>query len=500
MSLQAIRNVVLLFSNPTWSNGHSIPSTIIRNLTALSNQVAYSEDILGNITTLSTNYVPITEGTFQGLLYVPDLPFDDSCYGLANEYIPANVTRQANLPPTDYNLIALAPWINVNCTKSFMAAATVDPLRAMLVYRPDDDDGQPPDADSDLWELDDDGDWKTTNHFPVYAVSSSSGKGMMRQLSLYSGDLSQVPFADQINRTYSPNPADYVRVWTELSVSTGPAELAIWAFVLIIIGVLLAVIGGISILMHYTQNRRRSRLRRRVINGEVNLEALGIKRLRVPLSHVQTFPLFTYNYDPPPSSLTSPKSPSMTSFNTGALSQNHNIEKHGDRLDYQPACLICLDEFESKVTIIRELSCGHIFHPECIDQFLSEMSSLCPLCKTSMMPPGHCPRITNSMVRRELSTRKLRSSGIFPNHVRGGWRRLVTKSGPETKRTYQNLATPELNTSIPLQEQSNTRRSRTVGTTRDRMQELVSPVDETNSDDGRPRWKRAAITLFPGFS
>src|SRR5207244_6993525 len=100
-------------------------------------------------------------------------------------------------------------------------------------------------------------------HFPVYAVSSASGERMMQQLSLYSGDLSQGPFASQINQTYSPNPSDYVRVWTQLSVSPEPLSLAIWAFVLIILGVLLAVVGSISLLMHYVQNRRRAFLRRR---------------------------------------------------------------------------------------------------------------------------------------------------------------------------------------------------------------------------------------------
>ncbi|KAI3322680.1 hypothetical protein HD806DRAFT_523006 [Xylariaceae sp. AK1471] len=487
-----IQEHVLLFSNPTWSNGHSVPSTIIRNITALSSQLAYSESILGNITTISTNYVPTTDGTIQGLLYVPDLPSDDSCYELANRYIPANATRQADLPPTDYILIALAPWINVNCTKSFMAAAALDPLRAMLVYRPDDDNGQPPEAKSALWELNDGGAWELSSHFPVYAVSPASGRRMMKQLSLYSGDLSQVPFASQINQTYSPNPSDYVRVWTQLSVSPEPSSLAIWAFVLIILGVLLAVIGSISLLMHYVQNRRRAFLRRRVMNGEVNLEALGIKRLTVPLRHIQTFPLFTYNYDPPPilSSPTSPnsvRSPCRTSFDSGPLSSSHNRGTHGDRLDYQPACQICLGEFQSKVTIIRELSCGHIFHPECIDQFLSEMSSLCPLCKASMYPRGHCPKITNTMVRRELGTRKLRRGALLTGFGGGGFRQLLTRSGPENNRTRRASVSPEVGTSIQLQKQPSPRRNSAADMTRERMQELVTPIDETNSDDGRPR-------------
>ncbi|KAI0550437.1 hypothetical protein F4679DRAFT_542378 [Xylaria curta] len=497
MSLQAVRNVVLLFSNPSRSNGHTIPSTIIQNITALSSKIAYSDNIIENVTTLSTNSVSTTKGTIQGLVYVPDLDEDDSCFELSSQYVPENATRQADLPPTDYILIALVPWINDNCTKSFLAAASMDPLHAMLVYRPDDEDGPPPDAGSDLWNLQ--AGWKQNNHFPIYAVSSGFGQRMMQQLSLYSGTLSEVPFADKINQTYSPNPEDYVRVWTQLSVVPEHSLLAIWALVLIILAVILSVAGGTSLLMHYVQNRRRASLRRRVRNGEINLEALGIKRLTVPLDHIRTYPLFTYNYTPPvissPNSPNPLNSPTIVSFESAAPS-SHNRRDHSERLDYQPTCLICLDHFESKVTIIRELSCGHIFHPECIDEFLNEMSSLCPICKASMYPRGHCPRITNSMVRRELSTRKLRSQRPFRIGFGSGWRRLMTRNGSENRPAHRRVSTStELATSVQLHKPPSA-----PNNTRERMQELITPIDETNSDDGHPPWRRAARTLFPGFS
>ncbi|KAI0513014.1 hypothetical protein F5B22DRAFT_648110 [Xylaria bambusicola] len=488
----------LLFSNPTRSNGHTVPSTIIRNITALSSQLAYSETILGNITTLSTNAVPTTQGTIQGLVYVPDLLSHDVCFELSKQYVPENATRQADLPPTDYILIALVPWITSSCTKSFMKAASMDPLHAMLVYRPDDEDGQPPDADSDMWYIDGAMNWKQSNHFPVYAMSSSSGQRMMQQLNLYSGSLSEVPFAAQINETYSPNPADYVRIWTQLTVAPERSLLAIWALVLIILGVIVTVIGGTSFLMHYVQSRRRSSLRRRVMDGEVNLEALGIKRLTVPLTHIQTHPLFTYNYDPPvssPNPRRSLQSPTKASFDSASPSSSYKRGKQSDRLDYQPTCLICLESFESKVTIIRELSCGHIFHPECIDEFLSEMSSLCPLCKASMYPRGHCPPITNSMVRRELGTRKLRSQRPFRPGVHNWWHQLSSRQGPDDPSLRGLSVSTEPSTSIQLQKQPSP-----SGPTRERMRELITPIDETNSDDGRPQWQRAARSVFPGFT
>jgi hypothetical protein len=76
--------------------------------------------------------------------------------------------------------------------------------------------------------------------------------------------------------------------------------------------------------------------------------------------------------------------------------------------NYQPTCEICLEPYKNRETIIRELPCGHIFHPECIDEFLHGVSSLCPICKASMLPEGYCPKITNDMVRRERAIRLLR--------------------------------------------------------------------------------------------
>ncbi|KAH9906337.1 hypothetical protein F4778DRAFT_769436 [Xylariomycetidae sp. FL2044] len=492
---------LLLFSNPTWSGGHAVPSSIIKNITANTGQLAYSEQLTDNITTLSSSYA--SSGILQGLLYVPDLKSDDPCQAMVNDYIPQNVTRRANLPATNYNLIALVPWISAGCMESFFNEARSDPLRGMLVYLPDGDSAQPPHESSSVWDIGDGDAWKTIDHYPVYAIPGASGAGMMRQLSLYSGDLSRVPFGQQINETYSPNPADYVRVWAELSVVSREPPLQLWSFFLIIIAVLLVVIGGTSLLMHCVQNRRRSSLRRRVMSGEVNLEALGIKRLTVPGDHVETFPLFTYNYDPPVSSPTSSKFPRSSVIKgpseVDSKATTFKDPKASYPLDYQPACLICLDDFESKVTIIRELPCGHIFHPDCIDEFLSELSSLCPLCKTSLLPAGYCPKITNSMVRKEFGTRRLRlPNSSFPDLERGR-RRLSSWGSSLKKHISRKPSTREPPQNIMLHERPATRRPSAAATTRQRMEEFAPPIDETNSDDGRPQWKRATFRVFPGF-
>jgi hypothetical protein len=43
-------------------------------------------------------------------------------------------------------------------------------------------------------------------------------------------------------------------------------------------------------------------------------------------------------------------------------------------------CSICQDEL-SKDNVIRQLNCSHIYHKECIDKYLLEYSSKCPICR-----------------------------------------------------------------------------------------------------------------------
>lgn len=70
----------------------------------------------------------------------------------------------------------------------------------------------------------------------------------------------------------------------------------------------------------------------------------------------------------------------------------------------QTSCPICLEDFVDGENDIRELPCLHIYHAECVDPFLRTRSSLCPMCKVSVLPPGYMPdtfRLDNRAVRRE---------------------------------------------------------------------------------------------------
>lgn len=250
---------------------------------------------------------------------------------------------------------------------------------------------------------------------------------------------------------------------------------AVWSFVLIVIGALLLIISAVSLTMHFVQRRNRKTLKRRVQSGEVDLEAMGIKRLTVPPSHVKAFPIFTYNAKP--DLVTAPPTPSSpggnqfphakkpprksrrseqrsASSDTMSPGTAHSVRSLRSKrrsitgtggstaTNYQPKCHICLASFEHKSSIIRELPCGHIFHPACIDEFLTQNSSLCPMCKSCMLPRGYSPRITNGMVRRERAVRRLRERVDVEDSFESGdtkfkeWsKRLFSSSGHATTTT-----------------------------------------------------------------
>jgi hypothetical protein len=178
--------------------------------------------------------------------------------------------------------------------------------------------------------------------------------------------------------------------------------------------------------MHVVQRRRRNALRQRVINGEVDLEALGVKRLTVPSDYLTKLPVSPYvgeaeqgdksiaqastTIDPETTMKGIPLSRRSSAPDTPPVT-------HTSALFAQSTCPICLDDFEPNESQVRELPCRHIFHVDCIDPFLLNNSSLCPICKQSVLPPGYCPpKITNAMVRRERLISRRRAQNA-PGHT-----------------------------------------------------------------------------------
>ncbi|MCJ1425484.1 hypothetical protein MMC29_003383 [Sticta canariensis] len=389
-----------------------------------------------NIRTLSTNSVGNGDDV-EGFLYVPDLRPSDPCANLSANYISQNVTRKANLPPGPYPLVALAPWVTPNCTISYLAAA--HDASAFIFYLTDDRTGKPPPVNDETWKLNDGGSWKSENRFPVYAVPSNFGRIMMHQLAVYSETPTNGSHGDLLTAAHSSN--NYSRLYTTITTNTRNDLPSLWAFLLIVLGVVLFLVGITSLSMHCIQRRNRRALHRRVASGEVDLEALGIKRLTVPQEALDKLAMFIYvasekppidaqRSEPPAKTtdiscvrLSSPEPDSTRRsvsepnciVQSGSANQSvlpplplpSSSPAHRQPTYSQPSCTICLDEFESHCTVVRELPCQHIYHPDCIDAFLTKSSSRCPVCKRPVLPTGYCPEnITSAMVRRERQIRR----------------------------------------------------------------------------------------------
>ncbi|KAF1954493.1 hypothetical protein CC80DRAFT_506160 [Byssothecium circinans] len=403
--------------------------------TRLPANESFAYQIQGNIQTLSSKKTERGNAPF-GLLYVPDLA-SDACKEAEQTYIPSNVTRLTDLPSAahKYGLVAFAPWFNASCMIQYFEAARQAHLKAFVVYQPGKGNALPPVMNDASWLLNDGGSWMTANQFPTYAISSSAGGLVSERLGLYSGNTTSLPNADAILR-WDPSfrTTDYVRLWVTVDINVGNSLPSLWVFLLIVLGLLILAFSGTSLAMHCVQRRRRNSLRSRVINGEVDLESLGVSRLSVPRDYLEKLPLYTYSARPErdaptqadnipsPAIETGPNLSRSSTYisawqqNTALASAPNAVPAHASGTFSQATCSICLDDFEPNESQVRELPCQHIYHADCIDTFLVSNSSLCPLCKQSVLPAGYCPTvITNVMVRRERIIRRTRARAANAN-------------------------------------------------------------------------------------
>ena len=61
---------------------------------------------------------------------------------------------------------------------------------------------------------------------------------------------------------------------------------------------------------------------------------------------------------------------------TGAAGEAEEEEEEADK------CTICLSEFEAEEDV-RRLPCMHLFHVECVDQWLGQ-NKRCPICRVDI--------------------------------------------------------------------------------------------------------------------
>lgn len=336
----------------------------------------------------------------EGLFYVPTL---DSSYNgtCADAYslIPQNVTTLANFPHQDYPLVALFPWTSSSdCSDAYLAQARSDAVRGVITYQPGNQGDQPPDGTDDSWLLHGLSTWRSENQYPIYAINGVAGANFMTELSLYSGNMTSVPNGQALTQQYDSR--DFPRLFAQVELQGQSSVPSLWIFLIIVLAVLLGIVILVSIVMHIIQRHQRKNLQRRLERGEVDLETLGIKKMNVPQEKIDEMPKYVFT--------DAPSAPAAVA--TSSPTKSPRAAPHQPQTSFsQTTCPICLDDFVGGETEVRELPCKHIFHPECIDLFLRDSSSLCPMCKKSALPAGYCPiKVTNLMVRRERLVRRMR--------------------------------------------------------------------------------------------
>ncbi|KAA8910788.1 hypothetical protein FN846DRAFT_769671, partial [Sphaerosporella brunnea] len=302
----------------------------------------------------------------MGTLHFPELLANSRCRNISELPTTSLVDDLSKTSNVQLHVIGFAPWVP-DCNTEFLDRARDDraDISGFFFYTLDYIDSIPG-AGNHYW-----GGIKLRDYnFPIYGMRGREGAFLMDRYTEYATNKSLL---DDIHNT-----TGRARIFVE--VGTGrPAPLpGLWLFLLIVLAVLVLILGLTSLSMHLLQYRRRRSLRRRVMAGEVDLEALGIKRLTVPRRILDKFPLRPFTLDK-------------------------------DDGYSQQSCSICLEDFVVDGTTVRELPCKHIYHPACIDGFLEQQSSLCPLCKSSALPKGYLPKqLTNRTVRRERYLRRQR--------------------------------------------------------------------------------------------
>jgi len=352
-------------------------------------------------------------------------------------------------------------------------------------------------------------------------------------------------------------PQAYVRLAGQLTIDGHNTLPSLWVFLLLVLGILLFIIAATSCSMHWIQRRRRLRLRRRVANGEVDLEQLSIKKLTVPREILDAMPLYTYpemESEKPehlPDTNRTPILADSIQESTVQLPLEPEKDQVGSPAKLpsrktvysQPSCAICLDDFIPGESIIRELPCHHVFHSECVDTFLRENSSLCPLCKKTSLPRGYCPPIiTNVMVRRERNIRRIRDRVPVQREPESlterawspaAWRQRARSALSLASRSRRTTATPALETPAQTTQPVETiistiPASQNIEPAEEAPAELTpAPLTEEYEDRGpgsewarqralamiggldspdsqateaqRSRWKRITNRVWPGF-
>ena len=140
---------------------------------------------------------------------MPSIDPSEPCYNLSQAVVPQNVTRRTNIPTTEYSAIAIAPWINPDCTNKYILSVQQDAefVRGLIFFQVNDTSSptqSPPPVSDPIWGLNDGGQWKSKLGFPAYAIPGLIGRLLMDNLAMYSGNVTTVRDGDALAPDFGP--------------------------------------------------------------------------------------------------------------------------------------------------------------------------------------------------------------------------------------------------------------------------------------------------------
>lgn len=187
-------------------------------------------DSVGPVSQLSQ---PTSEqNSYAGLLYTPSL-------GTRCSEMTATIPRNLSLAdiPLPIGLVAFAP--SSNCRETYIAQATLDGARAIILYPVSNASSATVPPGSSAY----------TAVIPVYFALWQDAVPIALAMNQYNTDLRDVPYGQNLSGIYSAN--DYARLVLKVdrSGSNGHSLPDLWIFLLIVLGLLCLIVATTSVAM-----------------------------------------------------------------------------------------------------------------------------------------------------------------------------------------------------------------------------------------------------------
>ncbi|KAF1002930.1 hypothetical protein AG4045_029840 [Apium graveolens] len=106
---------------------------------------------------------------------------------------------------------------------------------------------------------------------------------------------------------------------------------------------------------------------------------------------------------PPSSSPSSSRFSSSKNAATSSAVRSLPVVYYSGTVLHPIDCIICLTEFEEKEKVKMIPCCKHVFHPGCIDTWLSSHVT-CPLCRSTKMDAREIEEVTRRWTADERDT------------------------------------------------------------------------------------------------